>query len=519
MGVKVKLQKAGVNKLIDYLYNHPDDGLENIMGMLDKVAPANLFPVQRAAFNRAISSKNNWYQLLQKVTHLNPEPTKVALRAFINEAVLSAWPVQTQMRRDEQCNIPWAILLDPTSACNLHCTGCWAADYGHRLNLTYEEIDDIINQGTKLGIHIYIYTGGEPLVRKKDIIRLCEAHQDCAFLSFTNGTLIDEEFADEMVRVGNFIPSMSVEGFAEATDARRGEGTYEKVSHAMDLLRERRLAFGVSCCTTSANTDSIASEEFFDWLIDKGALFAWFFTYMPVGKGAPTDLMVSPEQRERMYHHIRDMRKKKPLFTMDFWNDGEFVGGCIAGGRRYLHINSNGDVEPCVFAHYSNYNIREHSLLECLKQPLFMEYYNNQPFNSNLLRPCPMLDNPGRLAMLVERSGAKPTDLVDAESAEDICNKCTPAAEAWAPVAQKLWDDPDDERAGQRHDGTSGLDITDFEKFDRIGRDWYTECAEGVSDFTTQTGVHVDNYNKFKEQKGFQELAAADGGLVEVVDE
>lgn len=118
-------------------------------------------------------------------------------------------------------NIPGAILLDPTSACNLHCTGCWAAEYGNKLNLSFDEIDSIIQQGKELGVYMYIYTGGEPLVRKKDLIALCEKHHDCQFLSFTNATLIDEEFADEMLRVKNFIPAISVEGFESATDGRR----------------------------------------------------------------------------------------------------------------------------------------------------------------------------------------------------------------------------------------------------------------------------------------------------------
>lgn len=57
------------------------------------------------------------------------------------------------------CNIPWAVLLDPTSACNLHCTGCWAAEYGHQLNLSLDDIDSIIRQGKELGTYMYIYTG------------------------------------------------------------------------------------------------------------------------------------------------------------------------------------------------------------------------------------------------------------------------------------------------------------------------------------------------------------------------
>jgi MoaA/NifB/PqqE/SkfB family radical SAM enzyme len=288
---------------------------------------------------------------------------------------------------------------------------------------------------------MYLYSGGEPLIRKKDIIRLCEEHNDCMFLSFTNGTLIDEAFADEMLRVKNFVPAISVEGFEKETDARRGEGTYKKVLKAMSILKERRLPFGASCCYTSQNTKVIGSDGFFASLIDMGCKFAWFFTYMPVGAGAPTDLLATAEQREFMYRQIRSLRDTKPLFTMDFWNDGEYVGGCAAGGRYYLHINANGDYEPCAFIHYSDSNIREKTLLEALKSPLFMEYKKNQPFNDNHLRPCPLLDNEGRLAELVNSSGAHSTDLCSPESVDDLCAKCSKTCNSWAVTADKLWNE------------------------------------------------------------------------------
>ena len=117
----------------------------------------------------------------------------------------------------------------------MHCTGCWAAEYGNRLNLTLEELDSIVTQGKELGTYMYIFTGGEPLVRKQDIIKLCEKHSDCEFLSFTNGTLIDESFCREMLRVKNFVPAISLEGFENANDGRRGSGVFEKVMAAMDL--------------------------------------------------------------------------------------------------------------------------------------------------------------------------------------------------------------------------------------------------------------------------------------------
>lgn len=197
-----------------------------------------------------------------------------------------------------------------------------------------------------MGVYFYIYTGGEPLVRKQDLIALCQKHHDCIFLSFTNGTLIDEAFAQDMLRVKNFIPAISVEGTRESHDARRGAGSYDKVLAAMQLLKAHRLPFGISCCYTSQNVGILGSEAFYDQMIELGASFAWFFHYMPVGNDAVPQLMPSTQQREWMYHQVRKFRQTKPLFTMDFQNDGEYVGGCIAGGRRYLHINANGDARP-----------------------------------------------------------------------------------------------------------------------------------------------------------------------------
>ena len=163
---------------------------------------------------------------------------------------------------------------------------------------------------------------------------------------------------------------------------------------------------------------------------------------MPVGNDAAVDLLPTKEQREYMYHRVREIRGftgGKQIFAFDFQNDGEYVGGCIAGGRNYFHINANGDAEPCVFIHYSNGNIHENTILEILKQPLFMAYHNNQPFNDNMLRPCPMLENPQKLRKMVEESGAKSTDLQSPEDVTHLCGKCEEYARKWKPCAERLW--------------------------------------------------------------------------------
>ena len=448
MNASNTLKKFGIEQTFHYIYKDPDKNLPKMMDWADKFADGE-FETQRAMIREAVTNPAHpYYGYIRRLfTEVDPKVTKtLAVNFFIN-AALVGWKKEEELRDKYQCNIPWAILLDPTSACNLHCTGCWAAEYGHKLNLTYEEIDDIIRQGKELGVYMYIYTGGEPLVRKKDLIRLCEKHADCVFLAFTNATLIDEEFADEMLRVGNFVPAISLEGFEEATDGRRGEGVYRKVREAMELLRRKKLIYGISCCYTGANYDSITSEEFYDSLIEMGAYFVWYFHYMPVGNDAAPELLPTPEQRIGVYEKIRAYRATKPLFAMDFQNDAEYVGGCIAGGHRYLHINANGDIDPCVFIHYSDSNIREKSLLEALRSPMMMAYHDNQPFNDNMLRPCPMLENPEKLRAMVAGAGAHSTDLQSPESVEHLCAKCDRYAAEWKPNAEKLWEESRARRA------------------------------------------------------------------------
>lgn len=437
--LKESMQNFAVNQALKYIEGNPEENIPKLMNLVDTFTPDDWYASQRNAIRRVITEKDNWYDLILKVYDLDPEVRKTLFQNFLFNASLKGSVTQKEVREHENCNIPWTILLDPTSACNLRCTGCWAAEYGHKLNLSLETIDSIIRQGKEIGIHFYIYTGGEPMVRKKDLIQICEMHPDCAFLAFTNGTLIDEEFCKEMLRVKNFVPAISLEGFEKANDSRRGDGIYQKVAHAMNLLKAHKLPFGISTCYTSRNYEDITSEEFFDYMINSGALFCWFFHYMPVGNAAALELLPTPEQREAVYHRIRAFRSTKPLFTMDFQNDAEYVGGCVAGGRNYLHINAKGDVEPCVFIHYSNCNIHETSLLDALKSPIFMAYHNNQPFNDNMLRPCPMLENPEKLRSMVKATGAVNTDYESQESADHLCDKTTAYAENWKDTADKLW--------------------------------------------------------------------------------
>ena len=179
--------------------------------------PASAFDAAR----KFVSDPNGkWMQYAYRaINEIDPHVLKMNALNLVYEGMFSGYNYVCELRKKYDCNMPWILLFDPTSACNMHCNGCGAAEYGHNHNLTYEQMDKIITQGKELGIHCYMCTGGEPMVRKNDILRLCEKHHDVEFHSFTNATLIDEEFCKECVKVGNMAFSSTSRAWKKPTTA------------------------------------------------------------------------------------------------------------------------------------------------------------------------------------------------------------------------------------------------------------------------------------------------------------
>jgi len=346
---------------------------------------------------------------------------------------------QIRMGNRYKCYVPRCLLLDPTSRCNLHCTGCWAAGYNRHDDLSYETLDDILTQAEELLIGYCFLSGGEPLVRKEDLVRLCGAHQKISFSAFTNGLLIDEAFADKIAELGNFTVAISIEGFREDTDFRRGQGVYDKAVKAMDILRDRGIEFAFSTCYHSRNYQVIASDEFLDFMLEKGCKMGWLFTYIPVGNNADLSLVCTPEQRAYVREKINRYNERKKMTIIDFWNNGHLAAGCVAASTGFVHINSRGDIEPCAFCHYSDSNIHTTSLKDALRSPFFRAFREAQPFSDNPLRSCPLIDMPQKLVAVVEESGAKSTEINSPEDAGSLAAKTAPIAEKWAPVAEEIY--------------------------------------------------------------------------------
>ncbi|ACK42997.1 MULTISPECIES: radical SAM protein [Dictyoglomus] len=327
---------------------------------------------------------------------------------------------------------PYTILISPTMRCNLQCIGCYAGNYTKNDDLPPETVERIIKEGEEIGTYFYTVLGGEPFVYP-GLLDIVNRHPRSVFQIFTNATLLDENKIERFWKSKNVVPVLSLEGGKEETDYRRGLGVYEKVVNAMDLLKKAGIPFGYSITLTRNNFEAVTKPEFYQWLANKGAFFGWTFLYMPVGKDDDPSLMPTPEQRAEYGKFIRKIRGHLPIYPMDFWNDAPYVGGCIAGGRRYLHINHKGEVEPCIFAHFAVDNIKEKSLVEVLNSEFFKEIRKRQPFHENLLLPCMIIDSPWILREIVQKTGAHPTH----PGADDIITKFAPIIDEYAKGVRK----------------------------------------------------------------------------------
>lgn len=311
---------------------------------------------------------------------------------------------------------PYFLVISPTMRCNLRCVGCYAGEYKRENDMPEAVFDRILREAKEMGIGFITVSGGEPFINPW-LMRMFRKHNDMFFQVYTNGTLITKGLARELARLGNVAPSISVEGFEKDTDKRRGKGVYGKVLEAMKNLREAGVPFGFSTTLTRNNLNPIATDKFIDFYIKQGCVYGWFFTYVPIGIKPNIGLMATPEQRCALREKIREWREQvKPVFIGDFWNDGPYVRGCIAAARQdpkrgggYLHINSNCDVEPCVFAHFAADNIRNKSLRSVLKSDFFNAMREGQGKIKNWLAPCCIIDNPEVLRNAVKKSGAYPT--------------------------------------------------------------------------------------------------------------
>ena len=302
--------------------------------------------------------------------------------------------------------IPSNIYISPTYRCNLKCRGCYAACHERKNELSTAELNKIVDEQEKLGILHVVMLGGEPFVRD-DLWKIYANHPTTVFDVFTNGTLIGKKEVERIAELGNIRILISLEGFRETTDQRRGKGVYDKVMNALRLCHEANIYFCVSVTVGKENFDEATSEEFLLMLNGFGVFAINYIPYMACGEDSAPFSELSDEQVARLEQwgeHIQDCYPIVPIIGR---NGSGFVTSCPAADSK-IHITAQGDVEPCVLCHYAADNIHGKTILEVMDSPFFRRVRLFNRAGISRFNPCKVYKS----AFLQEeyrRTGAYPT--------------------------------------------------------------------------------------------------------------
>ncbi|MFP4019484.1 MAG: radical SAM/SPASM domain-containing protein [Bacteroidales bacterium] len=445
-----------INKLDKYMYDsivtNNDKNLKEVQEkkyhFMDSMLKSAVRNVEKGYFSKNVFK--NLVNVLVENSFLNRQKYSEKLEEFKEEHGI--YP-------------PNFIVLSPTQTCNLNCTGCYASSNAKTLpTLPYHIVDKIVDEvRNKFHSRFITISGGEPFMYKsegKTLLDIFEKYDDIFFLVYTNGTLINKEIADRLGKTGNVTPAISVEGYEQETDQRRGKGTHKKILNAFENLRNAGVPFGISVTATSKNADLLLEDKFYDhYFNEQGATYMWQFQLMPIGRSNQAfDLMVSPEKRVELYKKWEHLITEKKYCVADFWNSGVLVNGCIAYGRKngYFYIDWNGNITPCVFVPYYVDNIYDlykngKSLVDALFSDFMKkgrqwihDYGEGHPHNpENWLMPCSIRDHYAnfRKNILTENAKGESKEAEEALKDDNYYKKLVEYDNKLEDLTEDLWEE------------------------------------------------------------------------------
>jgi MoaA/NifB/PqqE/SkfB family radical SAM enzyme len=302
--------------------------------------------------------------------------------------------------------VPPVLIFSSTTRCNLHCRGCYA-DKGNcpTRELPLDRVRQLYREASDLGVGVIMIAGGEPLMRP-EILWSAAEQKDIIFPVFTNGMLLNDGSIRYFRRHSNLFPVLSAEGGQERTDLRRGNGVYARVLEQMEKLRKAGKFFGLSITLTRENFDEVTHPVWIRSHHGMGCSLFFMVDYVPQS-GEDAGLCLTPGQKVQLPGRLERLRKMLPALFISLPGDEERFGGCLAGGRGFVHISASGQLEACPFAPFSDTSVKEHSLRDALASPFLKILRDSHHMLGEIRGGCTLWENRDWVRMQLSSAGSR----------------------------------------------------------------------------------------------------------------
>ncbi|MFV0346406.1 MAG: radical SAM/SPASM domain-containing protein [Bacteroidales bacterium] len=314
-----------------------------------------------------------------------------------------AWQSMRNIKRFEKRQaknehfFPAFLMISVTESCNLACSGCWISEGGTK-TMSTEQLDGIIRSSKKQGSFFFGILGGEPLMHK-GLLDVMEKHSDCYFQLFTNGTLLSEDVAMRLKKLGNITPLISIEGLEEESDVRRRKNNvFERSLAGIRACKKAKLIFGVAASICKSNYEELVSRKYLEFLAKEGVHYLWYYLYRPVGTLPNPDNALDKEQVLKFRKFVVEQRKNAPLFIIEtYWDD---KGNALCPGATGMshHISPSGAIEFCPPIQMAKDFINEDgsNLADLCRNSEFLTEFRKMTAASS--RGCIVLEDPAKMA-------------------------------------------------------------------------------------------------------------------------
>lgn len=341
---------------------------------------------------------------------------------------LSILRFRRRVRRGEY--FPPFLYLSIINSCNLRCQGCWMDVAGPRTLIDLPTLHRTIHEARARGNVLFGILGGEPFLHP-GLMDLLAAHPDCYFQLFTNGQFLTDAVAEQLRRLGNATPLISIEGRELTSDTRRGHReVFARSLAGLEASLRAGLLTGVATSLCQSNLDELLTEAWLRELIRRGVHYVWYHTYRPVGPRMSPELALRPDQLVRVRRFIVEMRARLPILLVDAYYDADGRALCPMVTGISHHVGPAGDLEPCPIIQFAVENIHDpRGVFATVRDSAFLRDFRR--LVARHTRGCVVLERPDLVRALVREHGARDTTLRGTALAE--LDAMQPRCSQWLP--------------------------------------------------------------------------------------